>query len=105
MKPVETPHTNSTLVGAEGDENVHPLPAYVGEAETISQWELDDEDRQKISEGGQIALGVAANPTPPVGLTVVGRYCPTCNAQMGWSERFETYFCPHAEDDPTPGVS
>lgn len=105
MKPIETPACNITLVGAEGDDHVLPLPAFTADGETISQWKLEGEDLAKLNEGGQVALGVASNPPPPMGLAVVGPYCETCEERMGWSERFQTYLCPHAEDDPTAEVS
>ena len=98
MKPVETPSTNTTLVGAPGDDHVLPLPAWVGDGEVISEWEFDDEDRKKIAEGRLVGLGVAANPPPPIGMTIVAPHCPVCKMRMEWDERLTTWLCAHAED-------
>jgi hypothetical protein len=79
VKPIKTPHTTTMfkLVGG-GPEN--DLPVEQGfnggkEDEPVlrSTWELTDEERRIIAEGGMIELVIFGVGTPPVAIHVVDK--------------------------------
>jgi hypothetical protein len=77
MKPIKTPETN-VVFKLPGGTDENNLPVYMGNNEhdekvIISTWELSDEERKVIAEGGMVSLCVWGDGTPPVSLAVVER--------------------------------
>lgn len=79
MKPVATDKTTFTYRGPTPD--IGDLPCYREAGAVWSVWELTDEERRFIVDGGNIALGIWAEPIPPVALEVVGDQ-PAPRAEM-----------------------
>lgn len=74
MKPIRTPHTNAIYKLKGGtDENDLPVEQSLDESGNpclVSTWQLDDEERAAIAQGGTISLCVWGDGTPPVSLAV-----------------------------------
>jgi hypothetical protein len=68
MKPVEFPEQNMILRPAKGTEDyVQPLPCYNNGAQTISCWELTDEEVEEVVKTRRIYMGVFGGvSSPPV---------------------------------------
>lgn len=97
MKPIRTPETNAVFTAAEGDEeDVFPLPVEVRGPGIHSTWELSDEEREMIAEGGVIEMGVAAKTPPPVGLAVAAPISDD-GERMEWSPELKTFVRPVVE--------
>ena len=67
--PVEFPERNFIWRGwpADGDRpEVADLPAYRSEAQTISCWELSDEEVEEIVRTRRVWIGVLGSGHPPV---------------------------------------
>jgi hypothetical protein len=65
MKPVEFPEMNVTFT-APGCE---PLPTFADGTQIVSCWELTEEERQKIAEGGHLYLHIFGSQQPAVALS------------------------------------
>lgn len=101
MRPVRTPLTNAVYRPAEGDEEyVEPMLAEAKPHDEIpsivSTWELSDEDREKLSQGGHIELGITGISLPPVGMAVVAPF--DGDERMEWSEELKSFV--HPTDEP-----
>jgi hypothetical protein len=65
MKPVEFPEMNTKFVAPGcGD-----LPVHMDGKNIVSCWELTDEERQKIADGGNLWLMIVGMHQPPVLIT------------------------------------
>jgi hypothetical protein len=82
MQPVEFPQANTKLVAPGcGD-----LPVMHAGTVIVSCWELTDEDRQRIADGGKIWLAIYGGIHPPVSLQTD---CPIQDP-ADWPEEVET---------------
>jgi hypothetical protein len=74
MKPIRTSHTNQVFKLEGGtEENDLPVERYIEEDGSVllaSVWELTDEERKWIAEGGRIRLTVWGTGHPPVAFHV-----------------------------------
>lgn len=51
------------------EDEVAPLAIIAGDGVMVSRWELTEEDRRRIAEGGSVYLHVCGRGHPPVMLT------------------------------------
>lgn len=68
MKAKEFPEQNMVFTKPQSmtDEECGSLPAYRGEGQIISCWEVTPEDLERIKETGVIWLSVSGAGQPPV---------------------------------------
>lgn len=64
MKPIKFEESNVTYVA----EGCNDLPAYKGETQIISCWQLTEQDLETIKETGVIWFSVAGQSQPPIWL-------------------------------------
>lgn len=69
MRPVKTVASNTIYRGPTDD--IGDLPCQRVNGEVRSVWELDDDERRLIAEGGRLELAIFGEPIPPVGLAVL----------------------------------
>lgn len=72
MKPIEFKEMNTKLTKPEGmtDEECSSLPAYVNQTESISCWELSDDDIMLMTATRRIWVRVVSGngSQPPIGI-------------------------------------
>jgi hypothetical protein len=77
MKAIKFKEQNITFTKPEGltDEQCGSLPAYRGDGEIVSCWELNAEEIKALQDnGGRIWLGICSSVQPPVYLTVTSPF-------------------------------
>jgi len=96
MEPIQTPRTEITYV----DEAEVEMPARHDEyGRVLSTWELDDEEREALAQGGRIEVGINQDPPPQVTVKVSGPWCKNCGQEQVWSPQLESWTCPVTEID------
>lgn len=93
MNPINTNESNFTYLGPHPE--VADLPCRAEGADTFSVWELTEEERKLIADGGHIRLGIhGMRPIPPVSLQIV----PNCGPHK--RVPFPCVACGKEVDDP-----
>lgn len=77
MKAIKFPEQNIVFTKPEGwtDEQCGSLPAYQGNGEIVSCWELSPDEIMTLRQnGGKLWLGICSNVQPPIFLTVTSPF-------------------------------
>jgi hypothetical protein len=93
MKPIRTDHSNYTYLGPEASIANLPCRRDRHSGAVYAVFQLTDEERKKVANGGQIELGIYNEPIPPVSMNVVSE------AEVIGPEEEDDYGCRYRKPD------